>query len=496
MCYLVQLQESLCHREVFVPQSSRWSDPRAKLLQGKEWEGMRPTICNVLKRSSWEQELDAAYKQTIINLTPEAKVQIVTTQDELTKKTSSRLHIDALEPQPEPGSLKHLRWLTNRLMPMIDLPTLLLEIESRTHFAQEFTHISEQPNRVSDFPISLCAALLTQACNVPISAVAQKGIPALEADRLIHITQNYIRPETISRANARLVEVHKDIPLTAFWGGGEIASADGIRFVVPVRSVITGPNPHYFGPARGITLLNYTLNHFFGFNGAVVTGTIRDSLNILNGLLGQESPLLQPQEIMTDSASYSDLVFGIFSLLGYQFSPRLADITDTRFWRFAMDADYGPLNGLSQHRITSDSIEANWDDMLRLIGSLKMGRIKPDEVISMIGGKHPTQLGRAIIEVGRIAKTVFLLHYINDENFRRRIEIQLNRGESRHGLARAVFHGRKGELRQAYREGMEEQLGSLGLVVNIIVLWNSLYLDRAVPQLREQGFEIFKEDLE
>src|SRR5258708_5656216 len=68
------------------------------------------------------------------------------------------------------------------------------------------------------------------------------------------------------------------------------------------------------------------------------------------------------------------------------------------------------------------------------------------------------------------------LTYIDDEAKRRRILNQLNKGEDRHKLARAVFHGKQGELRQRYREGQEDQLGALGLVVNMIVLWNTLYL--------------------
>ncbi|MEJ7664921.1 MAG: Tn3 family transposase [Hymenobacter sp.] len=50
---------------------------------------------------------------------------------------------------------------------------------------------------------------------------------------------------------------------------------------------------------------------------------------------------------------------------------------------------------------------------------------------------------------------------MQDEAYRRRILVQLNRGEGRHAVARAVFHGKKGELRQRYREGMEDQLGAL-----------------------------------
>ncbi len=74
--------------------------------------------------------------------------------------------------------------------------------------------------------------------------------------------------------------------------------------------------------------------------------------------------------------------------------------------------------------------------------------------------------------------------------------LQLNRGEARHSLARATFFGQKGEVRQRYREGQEEQLGALGFVVNLIVVWNTLYLDRIVETLRGRGVEVNPEDVE
>src|SRR6516162_7772811 len=85
--------------------------------------------------------------------------------------------------------------------------------------------------------------------------------------------------------------------------------------------------------------------------------------------------------------------------------------------------------------------------------------------------------------------------YIDDETYRRRILTQLNRGEGRHGVARRVFHGQRGEVRQRYREGQEDQLGALGLVVNILVLWNTLYMDAALEQLRAEGFTVRAEDV-
>ena len=131
-------------------------------------------------------------------------------------------------------------------------------------------------------------------------------------------------------------------------------------------------------------------------------------------------------------------------------------------------ADHGVLNGLARQRVNTELIARNWDDMLRVAGSLARGTIGASELIgSLLRSNRPSTLTRAIGALGRVAKTLYLLSYIDDETYRRRILTQLNRGESRHGVARAIFHGQRGEVRQRYREGQEDQLGALGLVVNV-----------------------------
>src|SRR5207248_5319967 len=124
-------------------------------------------------------------------------------------------------------------------------------------------------------------------CNIGLTPLVRKGIPALELDRLLYVQQNYIRPDTLSRANARLVDYQAQIPLAQAWGGGEVASADGLRFLVPVRTLNAGPNLKYFNTGRGVTYYNFTSDQFTGFHAIVVPGTIRDSLFILEGLLEQ-----------------------------------------------------------------------------------------------------------------------------------------------------------------------------------------------------------------
>jgi TnpA family transposase len=205
---------------------------------------------------------------------------------------------------------------------------------------------------------------------------------------------------------------------------------------------------------------------------------------------------LKPTQIMTDTGAYSDVVFGLFRLLGYRFSPRLADIGGTRFWRIDPNADYGKLNVISQHRLRLQRISPHWDDILRLTGSLLLGRVPATGIMRTLQvGDNPTRLAQAIAEFGRIDKTLHTLNMIDDENKRRSTLTQLNRGEGRHSLGRAIFHGKRGELRQRYREGQEDQLGALGLVVNMIVLWNTIYMEAALNQLRLEGYQVWEADV-
>jgi TnpA family transposase len=347
---------------------------------------------------------------------------------------------------------------------------------------------------VADLPISLCATLLAEACNTGPEPFIRSDTPALRRDRLAWVKQNYLRDETITAGNAKLVAAQNKLALAHAWGGGEVASADGIRFVVPIRTVHAGPNPKYFGQLKGLTWYNLLSDQFRGLNAISVPGTLRDSLILLAVVLEQQTEL-KPTQIMTDTGAYSDVVFGLFRLLGFRFSPRLADIGSTRFWRIDPDADYGQLNAISQHRLNLQRIAPQWDDMLRLAGSLLLGRVPAAGIMRTLQvGDNPTRLAQAIAEFGRIDKTLHALNFIDNEDTRRATLTQLNRGEGRHSVARVVFHGKRGELRQRYREGQEDQLGALGLVVNMIVLWNTIYMEAALDQLRKEGYPVLEDD--
>lgn len=200
--------------------------------------------------------------------------------------------------------------------------------------------------------------------------------------------------------------------------------------------------------------------------------------------------------IVTDTASYSDIVFGLLTLAGFAYAPQLADLPDQKMWRIDRTADYGAFQDAARGRVDLARIERHWEDILRIIGSIHTGAVRAYDVIRMLSRDgRPTPLGDAIAHYGRIAKTLHILRLADEPGYRRQIKSQANLQEGRHALARKIFHGRSGQLSQRYQDGMEDQIGALGLVLNALVLFNTRYMDAAVNQLRADGFDVRDEDV-
>lgn len=97
------------------------------------------------------------------------------------------------------------------------------------------------------------------------------------------------------------------------------------------------------------------------------------------------------------------------------------------------------------------------------------------------------RLEARVSELGRIERTLFILDWLQNVELRRRVHAGLNKGEARNALARAVFIHRLGEIRDRSFEQQRYRASGLNLVTAAIVLWNTVYLERATQALREKG---------
>nr|WP_323181425.1 Tn3 family transposase [Streptomyces uncialis] len=128
---------------------------------------------------------------------------------------------------------------------------MLLEVISWTGADQAFTSVTGGEARLKDLHVTIAGLLVAHGCNVGYTPVIG-GVDALKYGSLSHVDQTYLRLATYRAANATLIEAQAAIGLAAAWGGGLVASVDGMRFVVPVQSVYARPNPKYFGRRRPV----------------------------------------------------------------------------------------------------------------------------------------------------------------------------------------------------------------------------------------------------
>ncbi|WSQ82565.1 Tn3 family transposase (plasmid) [Streptomyces sp. NBC_01213] len=405
VCVLEQLYRALQRRDVFASPSHRWSDPRARLLDGTEWEAVREDVLAGLSLDMPVEEhlaalvtaLDAAWKQMAERLETAGQDTKVTI--EVPPGGRAKLNVSKLGALGEPKSLTWLRGRVEKMLPKIDLPELLFEVHGWTGFLDAFVHLGDGTTRMKDLPTSLVALLVSEACNIGMTPVINPTHEALHRSRLVHVDQFYLRADTIAAANAALIEAQGQAPIVRYWGDGLLASVDGLRFVVPVRTINAAPSPKYFGFKRGITWLNAVNDQVAGIGQMVVPGTPRDSLHILDALLNLDGGV-KPEMVATDNASYSDIVFGIFRILGYNFSPRFKDLDDQRFWRASLPgvetSTYGPLEPLARNRVNLNKVITHWPDMLRVAGSLVTNQVgvpvrtlSPAANGSDLAGRHP-----------------------------------------------------------------------------------------------------------
>ena len=141
-------------------------------------------------------------------------------------------------------------------------------------------------------------------------------------------------------------------------------------------------------------------------------------------------------------------------------------------------------------------IEEQWDQLVRLAASLLHRTARPQDVMQRLVNSSPAdRLAKALTALSRVIKTIYVLRYIQDPELRSRVQLQLNRGEARHALARRLFFADLGEFLRGDYEEVMNKASCLSLLSNAVTAWNIVEMTRIVEELRRAGHTVAEEDL-
>lgn len=491
-CVLWQLKAALRSGDLWVVGSRRYADPETYLIPIARWPALRAEVCRQLGMPEavdarlLEREAELGQRLTPVEA-------LLARRDGAVRLEDGALVLTPLVAEERPTRVRDLEKAISRRLPQVELSELLMEVDRWTGFSRCFEQAGGYAARHPELPAQLYAAVLAQGCNLGLTRMAH--ITDLDYQRLAWTTQWYLRDATLKAAVTGLVNDRGRQPLSAAWGGGTLSSSDGQRFPVAGHAATATALPRYFGYGRGVTFYTWTSDRFSQYGTKVIPTTVRDATYVLDEILDNETEL-NLVEHTTDTAGYTEIVFALFDLLGFQFSPRIRDLGTQQLYRLGREPRYPHLEARLKGSFDHALILSRWDDLLRVAGSLKLGWVTASRLIGKLQA-YPRQnpLARALQEYGRLIKTLFVLRYLDDETLRRRIHTQLNKGEALHALRRFLVIAHDGKIRRKDQEEQQDQAGCLNLLTNAVVVWNTVYLQAAIEQLRTEGFPINPDDL-
>lgn len=487
LCVLSELKNSLRSGDIWVQGSRQFKDFEEYLLPAQRF-----TVQREQKELGLAVETDCErFLQTRLSLLERelATVERLATANELPDaavNSSGRLKITPLD-NAVPDEAEALMQQAYGLLPHLKITELLLEVDSWTGFTRHFKHLKSGAE--ADDQHLLLTTILADAINLGLSKMAE-SCPGTTYAKLTWLQAWHIRDETYSAGLAELVNAQFRQPFAAYWGDGTTSSSDGQNFKAGGRGQFAGQVNLKYGQEPGMQFYTHISDQYAPFHTKVINATVRDATHVLDGLLYHESDL-RIEEHYTDTAGFTDHVFALMHLLGFRFAPRIRDLADKRLYIHGDAKQYPTLAGMIGGSVNVKHIRAHWDEILRLAASIKQGTVTASLMLRKLGS-YPRQNGLAVAlrELGRIERTLFALDWMQNVELRRRVQIGLNKGEAKNALARAVFLNRLGEIRDRSFENQRYRASGLNLVVSAIVLWNTVYLERAVQALRDSGKEV------
>ena len=379
------IKDALRSGDLYLPQSKQHVSFWDLMLSESHWQELKDSSHNELQQLQKEEakaELTEQFQETVIVAKEQFK------HDNFAEIQNGGLKLKRDDKAPIPDAVTKLQRVIDASMPSIRIEQLLMEVDQLTHFSQNFTPIQGHHTRPKHFYKTLMAGLISQATNLGVVSMSS-SVKDISVDMLRHILHFFVREETLKAASAEIVNRHHELPLSAVHGAGNISSSDAQRFGIRASSLLASYYPRYYGYyQKAIGIYTHVSDQYSVFSTQVISCSPREALYVLDGLL-ENNTILQVQKHTTDTHGYTEIIFALCHLLGYDFMPRIRDLKDQQLYRIDKNVDYGIFTPLLNKTADIYIVEEQWDEMLRVALSLKQRTVSAHIVVQRFINSFP-----------------------------------------------------------------------------------------------------------
>jgi len=296
-------------------------------------------------------------------------------------------------------------------LPVIRITDLLLEVDDEIGFTEAFTHL--RTGVPCKDRVGMLNVLLAEGLNLGLSKMAG-ATNTHDYFQLSRLSRWHVESEAMARALAMVIEGQSALPMARFWGGGASASSDGQFFPTTRQGEAMNLINAKYGHEPGLKAYTHVSDKFGPFATQTIPATVNEAPYILDGLLMTDAGQ-RIREQYADTGGFTDHVFAITALLGFQFIPRIRDLPSKRLYLFYPASCPKELKGLIGGKVREPVISSNWPDILRSAATMVAGAMPPSQLLRKFAS-YPRQheLAVALREIGRVERTLFIIDWLLD----------------------------------------------------------------------------------
>jgi len=410
---------------------------------------------------------------------------------------NSFLRIDAKDkikittPKYEQELIEEDSAVINDYMPSsksIPIAEVLSAVNRLTGFLNSFEHWQGSHVKRQKPENLFYAAIIGYGCNIGVTEMAKISSTVNEGTLAYLVNWNFSVNNLINANDKILVFIDK-LALPKLYKRNEnitVTSSDGQKFDMDGDSLNANYSFKYFGQKKGVSVYSFIDERHLLFYSTVINAAEREVAYVLDGLMHND--VIQSDIHSTDTHGYSEMIFAVTQLLGFEYAPRIKNLKDQHIYSFRNKKEYEELGYriLPRKYIKEERIKEHWDDILRFVSTIKLKITTASQLFKRLNSySRQNPLMEALKEYGKIIKTISILKYLDDVTRRQLIEKQLNKIESSHRLKHAItFNG--GEFIQATKEEQDIAEGCRRLIANAVVCWNYAHLSQKIVEEKNE----------